>query len=145
VMEEIGALAFVKSVQRSGEDVTVELDDLKWTGDVVRFLAAQGADIYKVEPVHRSLEEVFLELVGEEQSGKNEKCKMQYAVRKGVGYFGFLRTGLASGSAVGNGTSASGAEVVGECAPVCGYDHYDDGGRCDAGGRQSVLASGAFG
>jgi len=30
---------------------------------VVRFLAAQGADIFKVEPVHRSLEEVFLELV----------------------------------------------------------------------------------
>ncbi len=67
VMEEIGALTFVKSVQRSGEDVAVELDDLKRTGDVVRFLAGRGADIYKVEPVHRSLEEVFLELVGEDQ------------------------------------------------------------------------------
>jgi ABC-2 type transport system ATP-binding protein len=67
VMEEIGALSFVKTVQRSGEEVAVELDDFSRTGDVVRFLAARGADIYKVEPVHRSLEEVFLELVGEDQ------------------------------------------------------------------------------
>jgi hypothetical protein len=63
MMAEIGALPFVKSVQRSGEEVAVELDDLGRTGDVVRFLAGRGADIYKVEPVHRSLEEVFLELV----------------------------------------------------------------------------------
>ncbi|MFH1007707.1 MAG: ABC transporter ATP-binding protein [Candidatus Latescibacterota bacterium] len=63
---DIGALAFVKSVKISGEEVVVELDDLSRTGEVVRFLAGRGADIYRVEPVQRSLEEVFLELVGGE-------------------------------------------------------------------------------
>jgi len=65
-MEEIGELFFVKSVERRGKDVVVELEDLRWTGEMVRFLVERGADVYKVEPMHRSLEEVFLELVGED-------------------------------------------------------------------------------
>ena len=67
VMEEIGELFFVKSVKRRAEDVVVELDDLRWTGEIVRLLVERGADVYRVEPMHRSLEEVFLELVEDAQ------------------------------------------------------------------------------
>ena len=49
-----------------GERVTLEVTSVGDVPEIVRFLVAQGADVYEVTPQRLSLEELFLKIVGED-------------------------------------------------------------------------------
>ena len=47
-----------------GERLTFRVADADVLPDVLRYLVAQGADVYEFTPERQSLEELFLEIVG---------------------------------------------------------------------------------
>ena len=59
-----GLSQWASSVRSEGERLTLSLSSSAWLPEVVRYLAAQGADLYEVTPQRLSLEERFLEIVG---------------------------------------------------------------------------------
>jgi ABC-2 type transport system ATP-binding protein len=62
-LSALGAVSGARS-HATGRQLTVEIDSLERVPDVVAALAAAGARIIRVEPDQRSLEEVYLSLVG---------------------------------------------------------------------------------
>jgi len=59
-----GLSQWASSVRWEGERLTLSLPSSARLPEVVRYLAAQGADLYEVTPQRLSLEERFLEIVG---------------------------------------------------------------------------------
>jgi ABC-2 type transport system ATP-binding protein len=68
VMDGIRAIPFVEAVWIEDGELVVELDHPRRTGRLVRLLVESGAEVWKVAPQERSLEEVFLELVADEEN-----------------------------------------------------------------------------
>ena len=69
--EAIVALDFVQSVAASGGDLSIELDDPQSRNPiVVRRLVEAGAEIVSVGEREHSLEEVYLQLIGDEEEAR---------------------------------------------------------------------------
>lgn len=54
------------AVRAEGEHVTFGVPSSDVLPEIVRYLVAQGADVYEVTPQHLSLEDTFLQIVGED-------------------------------------------------------------------------------
>jgi len=64
--EALGGLdRWANAVRLQGERLTFEARTADLP-EIVRYLAAQGADVYRIAPRQRSLEDLFLEIVGED-------------------------------------------------------------------------------
>ena len=63
-----GALArWTSSVERTGDGIVVQLRSRDVLPEVIRALAASGADIYEVAPQREPLEELFVRIMGEDR------------------------------------------------------------------------------
>jgi ABC-2 type transport system ATP-binding protein len=68
-IEKVEALPFVNAVREVDNKLVISLDDLETRNpDVVRTLVNEGADVQFVGELRRSLEDVYLKLVGRKQS-----------------------------------------------------------------------------
>ena len=61
-----GLSAWASSVCANGERVTFSVADADLMPEILRYLVGQGVDVYEVTPQRLSLEERFLEIVGED-------------------------------------------------------------------------------
>lgn len=59
-----GLSEWASTVRLDGERLSLSVDSTDVLPEVLRYLVAQGADVYEVVPKHTSLEELFLEIVG---------------------------------------------------------------------------------
>jgi ABC-2 type transport system ATP-binding protein len=59
-----GLSQWSSTVRPEGDRLTITVSSMSLLPDVVRYLAAKGADVYEVAPRQLSLEERFLEIVG---------------------------------------------------------------------------------
>jgi len=57
---------WASSIRANGERVRFSVPDTEVLPEVVRYLIGCGVEIYEVAPQHTSLEEQFLEIVGED-------------------------------------------------------------------------------
>ena len=55
-----------KNIQSNGEHVTLTIDNESHLPEINRYLVAQGADVFAITPQRKSLEEIFIETVGED-------------------------------------------------------------------------------
>jgi ABC-2 type transport system ATP-binding protein len=55
-----------KDIQMEGETLRMTLFSESLTPDITRYLVAQGADVYAINPQRASLEEIFIETVGKD-------------------------------------------------------------------------------
>jgi ABC-2 type transport system ATP-binding protein len=79
VLIRVGALSSIddlrRDLERWGHDISIEanhirliVDDDNRLPDLARWLIGQGIDLYSMTPQHVSLEEMFLQIVGTEES-----------------------------------------------------------------------------
>lgn len=61
-----GLSEWSSTVRLDGERLSFAVDSIDVLPDILRYLVAQGADVYEVVPQRTSLEELFLEIVGTE-------------------------------------------------------------------------------
>lgn len=66
LFESLGREPQVRSVRQDGGGWIVSLDDGATAAPIVRWLVTQGADVEEVRPERASLEDAFLDLVGED-------------------------------------------------------------------------------
>ena len=59
-----GLALWATAVALDGERLTFRVADANALPEVLRYLVAQGADVYEFTPERQSLEELFLEIVG---------------------------------------------------------------------------------
>ena len=59
-----GLAPWATGVALDGERLTFRVADANALPEVLRYLVAQGADVYEFTPERQSLEELFLEIVG---------------------------------------------------------------------------------
>ena len=63
--EILGGLAqFASSIKSEGEQLSFSVSSTSVLPEIMRYLVARGADVYQFTPQHLSLEERFLEIVG---------------------------------------------------------------------------------
>ncbi len=55
-----------KELQVEGENITITLSSESVIPEITRYLVAQGADVHAITPKHMSLEDIFIETVGED-------------------------------------------------------------------------------
>ena len=55
-----------KDIIRDGENITMSLASESIVPEIIRYLVAQGADVHAITPKSMSLEEIFIETVGED-------------------------------------------------------------------------------
>ena len=63
----VGLAPWSSSPELDGEDLTVLARSTEVLPDILRHLVASGADVYKFAPERRTLEDLFVKVVGEDR------------------------------------------------------------------------------
>ncbi len=61
-----GLSSWAKEIQQEGETITMQVESEAVLPEITRYLVAQGADIHAIVPTRLSLEEIFIETVGQD-------------------------------------------------------------------------------